>query len=30
MDVSLTPKTELDRLIYTFSGTAYEIEDFSL
>lgn len=27
MDVSLTPKTELGRLIYTFSATAYEIDD---
>ena len=30
MEVSLTPKTELDRLIYTFSGTAYEIAEVSL
>lgn len=27
MDVSLTPKTELGRLIYTFSATAYEIDE---
>ena len=27
MEVSLTPKNELGRLIYTFSATAYEIAD---
>lgn len=30
MEVSLTPKAELDRLIYSFSGTAYEIDEASL
>lgn len=30
MEVSLTPKTELDRLIYTFSATAYEIDEPTL
>ena len=27
MDISLTPKNELGRLIYTFSATGYEIDD---
>ena len=30
MDVSLTPKNELGRLIYTFSATAYEIDQPTL
>lgn len=30
MDVSLTPKTELGRLIYTFSATAYEIDEATI
>ena len=30
MQVSLTPKTQLGRLIYTFSATAYEIDEPSL
>ena len=30
MEVSLTPKSELDRLIYSFSATAYEIGEASL
>ena len=30
MEVSLTPKQELDRMIYSFSGTAYEIDEASL
>ena len=30
MEVSLTPKAELDRMIYSFSGTAYEIGEASL
>ena len=30
MEVSLTPKNELGRLIYTFSATAYEIGDYNI
>lgn len=30
MDVSLTPKTELGRLIYSFSATAYEIDQATI
>lgn len=30
MEVSLTPKTELDRMIYSFSATAYEIGEPSI
>ena len=30
MNISLTPETALGRLIYRFSATAYEIDDFSL
>ena len=30
MDISLTPKTQLGRLIYTFSATAYEVDQASL
>ena len=30
MDVSLTPKNELGRLVYTFSATAYEIDQPTL
>lgn len=30
MQVSLTPKNELGRLIYTFSATAYEIDEASI
>lgn len=30
MDISLTPKQQLDRLIYTFSATAYEIDEPTL
>ena len=30
MQVSLTPKNELGRLIYTFSATAYEVDDCSI
>ena len=30
MDVSLTPKNELGRLVYTFSATAYQIDEYSI
>ena len=30
MNISLTPNTVLDRLIYNFTSTAFEIDDFSI
>ena len=30
MDISLTPKNELGRLVYSFSATAYQIEEASI
>jgi hypothetical protein len=30
MNISLSPKAELGRMIYSFSATAYEIDDFTL
>jgi hypothetical protein len=30
MDISLTPKDQLHRMVYSFTATAYEIDDFTL
>lgn len=30
MDISLTPKTQLGRLIYSFSATAYQVEEVNI
>jgi len=30
MEVSLTPKNELGRLVYSFSATAYEIDEATI
>jgi hypothetical protein len=29
MNVSLTPEEQLSRMIYSFSATAYEIDDYT-